>query len=97
MRSAIKQILNTKLGKSPSHFSGRFRRANDLRPTGLGKAELGEAIARWEKFRFNPPPARQQLEALTAVVGVEADRLAQMLPPAGMGMKLIGEASNLPV
>jgi hypothetical protein len=76
-------------GESLSHFLGRFRRANNLTPTGLGKmAGLGGAIARWEKFRFNPPPSRQQLEALAAVIGVEGDRLVQMLPPAGVGMKL---------
>lgn len=76
-------------GESLSHFLGRFRRANDLTPTGLGKATgLGGAIARWEKFRFNPPPSRQQLEALAKVVEVDADRLAQMLPPAGVRMKL---------
>lgn len=84
-------------GESLSHFLGRFRRANELTPTGLGKAaRLGGAIAyhgaspiaRWEKFRFNPPPSRQQLEALAKVVGVDADRLAQMLPPAGVGMKI---------
>lgn len=76
-------------GESLSHFLGRFRRANDLTPTGLGKmAGLGGAIARWEKFRFNPPPSVQQLEALAVVVGVEGDRLVQMLPPAGVGMKM---------
>lgn len=76
-------------GESLSHFLGRFRRANNLTPTGLGNmAGLGSAIARWEKFRFNPPPSRQQLEALAVVVQVEGDRLIQMLPPAGVGMKL---------
>jgi len=75
-------------GESLSHFLGRFRRANDLTPAGLGKAAgLGGAIARWEKFRFNPPPTRQQLEALAVVVGVDVDRLVQMLPPAGVGMQ----------
>ncbi len=75
-------------GESRSHFLGRFRRVNDLTPSGLGKvAKIGAAIARWEKFRFNPSPSRQQLEALAVVVGVEADRLAQMLPPVGAGMK----------
>ena len=49
---------------------------------------MASAIARWEKFRFNPPPSRQQLEALAKVVGVDADRLEQMLPPAGVGMNL---------
>ncbi|MBD2254157.1 TniQ family protein [Nostoc parmelioides] len=83
-------------GESLSHFLGRFRRANDLTPTGLGKAvglggampAAGGAIARWEKFRFNPPPSRQQLEALARVVGFDADRLAQMLPPTGVEMKM---------
>lgn len=53
--------------------------------------ELGikpRAIARWEKFRFNPSPSRQQLEALATVVGVDADRLEQMLTPVGVGMNL---------
>ena len=31
---------------------------------------------------------RQQLEALAVVVGVDVDRLVQMLPPAGVGMKM---------
>ena len=76
-------------GESLSHFFGRFRRANDLTPTGLGKAAgIGAVIARWEKFRFNPPPSQQQLEALAKVVGVEVDRLVQMLPPKGVGMHL---------
>lgn len=51
-------------------------------------AGLGGAIARWEKFRFNPPPSPQQLVALAVVVGVEAERLQEMLPPPGVGMKL---------
>lgn len=76
-------------GESISHFLGRFRRANELTPSGLAKAAgLGGAIARWEKFRFNPPPSRQQLEALAAIIGVDADRLTQMLPPEGVGMKM---------
>ncbi|MCC5638709.1 TniQ family protein [Nostoc sp. CHAB 5844] len=76
-------------GESLSHFLGRFRQANDLTPNGLGKAAgLGGAIARWEKFRFNPPPSRQQLEALAVVVEIDVDRLVQMLPPAGVGMKM---------
>lgn len=76
-------------GESLSHFLGRFRRANELTPNRLGKmAGLGGAIARWEKFRFNPPPSPQQLDALAVVVGVEAERLQKMLPPPGVGMKL---------
>ena len=68
---------------------GRFRRANKLTPNRLGKmAGLGGAIVRWEKFRFNPPPSLQQLEALAVVVGVEREQLQEMLPPPGVGMKL---------
>jgi len=51
-------------------------------------AGLSGAIARWEKFRFNPPRSRQQLDALAVVIGVEGDRLQGMLPPPGVGMKL---------
>jgi len=51
-------------------------------------AGLSGAIARWEKFRFNPPRSLQQLDALAVVVGVEGDRLQEMLPPPGVGMKL---------
>jgi hypothetical protein len=51
-------------------------------------AGLSGAIARWEKFRFNPPPSLQQLDALAVVVGVVGDRLQEMLPPPGVGMKL---------
>ncbi len=84
-------------GESLSHFLGRFRRANDLTPSRLSKAAghggaIAEGgalpIARWEKFRFNPPPSHQQLEKLAAVVGVDVDRLLEMLPPVGVGMKL---------
>ena len=74
-------------GESLSHFLGRFRRANDLTPSGLSKiAGLGVAIARWEKFYHNPFPSHQQLQALATVVGLEVDRLAQMLPLLGAGM-----------
>lgn len=74
-------------GESLSHFLGRFRRTNELTPSGLGKAAgIGAVVARWEKFYLNPFPSRRELEALFAVVGVEADRLSQMLPPTGVGM-----------
>lgn len=76
-------------GESISHYLGRFRRANELSPSGLGKISgLGAVIGRWEKFRFIPPPNQQQLEALGKVIGVETDRLVEMLPPKSVGMKL---------
>lgn len=78
-------------GESISHFLGRFRREKGNKfsaPSGLGEvAGLGAVLARWEKFYFNPFPARQELEALAAVVEVDADRLREMLPPPGVGMK----------
>jgi hypothetical protein len=78
-------------GESISHYLGRLRRfkANSL-PSGysLGKiAGLGAVISRWEKLYLNPFPTQQELEALASVVGVNADRLTQMLPAKGMTMK----------
>jgi hypothetical protein len=75
-------------GESLSHFLGRFRRANSLTATALGKITgLGAVVGRWEKLYLNPFPTRQQLEALADVVMVDVDRLAQMLPPKGVSMK----------
>ena len=78
-------------GESISHFLGRFRRAKGNKfsaACGLGQvAKLGVVLARWEKFYFNPFPTCDQLEALATVVRVDADRLREMLPPTGVGMK----------
>jgi hypothetical protein len=75
-------------GESLSHFLGRFRRENYLTSSQLGKLTgLGAVISRWEKLYFNPFPTRQELEALASVVGVNADRLIEMLPFQGMTMK----------
>ena len=76
-------------GESISHFLGQIRRENYLTSSGLGKLTgLGGAIARWEKFRFNPHPSTKDLEALALVVAVSADRLFQMLPPEDIAIKL---------
>jgi TniQ len=75
-------------GESLSHFLGRFRRENDLSASGLGtEAGIGAVVARWEKLYLNPFPSRRELEALAKVVQVDADRLREMLPPEGVGMK----------
>ena len=75
-------------GESLSHFLGRFRRANSLTTTALGKITgLGAVVGRWEKLYLNPFPSRQELEALADVVMVDADRLTQMLPPKDVTMK----------
>jgi len=67
-------------GESLSHFLGRFRRANYAITSQLGqKTRLGGTIARWERFYLNPFPT-QQLEALSAVVRVDAEQLRLMLP-----------------
>ena len=75
-------------GESLSHFLGRFRQANYASSNELGqKTELGSVLARWEKFRFIPPPSQKQLEALALVVQLEVEQLRQMLPLQGVGMK----------
>ncbi|MCF3583295.1 hypothetical protein L2E76_22605 [Planktothrix agardhii 1811] len=44
---------------------------NELTPTRLGKmAGLGGAIARWEKFRFNPPPSGGCVMVNLLVIGL---------------------------
>ncbi len=81
-------VVEPYAGESLSHFLGRFRRANYSTVNELGeKSGLGAVLGRWEKFRFNPFPTQPQLEALAAVVRVDADRLQSMLPPQGVGMK----------
>jgi transcriptional regulator with XRE-family HTH domain len=77
-------------GESLSHFLGRFRRKNGWTPAELAKAAGfgGAIISRWEKFRFNPPPSPTYLAALAVVVGVELERMVEMLPPLGITMKL---------
>ncbi|MHC5734924.1 TniQ family protein [Nostoc sp.] len=75
-------------GESLSHFLGRFRRANYLTATQLGKLTgIDAVISRWEKFYLNPFPTTQELEALAAVVEVKVDRLIKMLQPLGVTMK----------
>jgi hypothetical protein len=55
----------------------------------LGKVTgLGGTIARWEKFRFIPAPSEKDLMALSELVQVKVERLWQMSPPKGVGMKL---------
>ena len=75
-------------GESFSHFLGRFRRPNHLSANGLGQlAGIGAVVARWERFHLNPFPTEAELEKLSGVVGVTAERFAQMLPPQGVGMQ----------
>ncbi|MBF2056840.1 MAG: TniQ family protein [Cyanobacterium sp. T60_A2020_053] len=76
--------------ESISHFLGRFRRENTLTVSGLGEITgLYSAIARWEKFRFNPSPSLEQLEKLSAIVQVDVATLQKMCPSAPMKMSPI--------
>ena len=79
-------------GESISHYLGRFRRHEVVSvsaPSSLSQAiGLGSALTRWEKFRFNPFPKREELETLGKLTGVDTDRLTQMLPPKGERIKL---------
>ncbi len=75
-------------GESISHFLGRFRRTNYSSSNELGqKTGLGGVLARWEKFRFVPPPNQQHLEALARVFRLDIEQLTLMLPKPGVGMK----------
>ena len=75
-------------GESLSHFLGRFRQANYASSNELGqKTGLGGVLARWEKFRFIPPPSQKQLEALAQVMRLEVKQLRLLLPPQGIAMK----------
>ena len=80
-------IVEPYKGESISHFLGRFRQANYSSSNEIGqKTGLGGAIARWEKFRFIPPPTQKQLAALAELVRLDVSQLALMIPQ-GMSMK----------
>ncbi|MBD0265577.1 MAG: TniQ family protein [Tolypothrix sp. Co-bin9] len=79
-------------GESISHYFGRFRRHEAVCvsfPGSLSKAAgIGPVLARWEKFRFNPFPSENELEAIAKLIGLDADKIVQMLPPKAEKMKL---------
>lgn len=79
-------------GESISHYLGRVRRADAVSASsasGLSKAlGLGIALARWEKFRFNPYPSRVELEALDELVRLGVDRLIELFPPEDEPIRL---------
>jgi hypothetical protein len=79
-------------GESISHYFGRFRRQELVSisaPDSLSKAAgIGSVLARWEKFRFNPFPTQEELEAIGKLIGLDVERLWQMLSPRGERMKL---------
>ncbi|MBX9255641.1 TniQ family protein [Desmonostoc muscorum CCALA 125] len=79
-------------GESISHYFGRFRRHEAVcvsSPGSLSKAAgIGPVLARWEKFRLNPVPSQKELEAIAKLIGLDTDKIVQMLPPKGEKMKL---------
>jgi hypothetical protein len=76
-------------GESLSHFLGRVRRRNYISATQLGTlAGIGAVVSRWEKFRHNPFPSMEELEALGALLGVDVALLRAMLPPPGESLKM---------
>lgn len=84
--------VEPKEGESISHYFGRFRRHEAVcvsSPGTLSKAVgIGPVLARWEKFRFNPFPSQKELEAMGKLIGLDADRIAQMLPSNSEKMKM---------
>ena len=79
-------------GESISHYFGRYRRHETVyvsSPGNLSKAAgIGPVLARWEKFRFNPFPTQKEVEAIAKLIGLNAQRIFQMLPNKGEKMKM---------
>lgn len=75
-------------GESLPHYLGRLRRleGNNLpSATSLGiSVGIGAIVAQWELGFFNPFPSIEQLTTLKTVIGLEIDRLTQMLHPEGV-------------
>ena len=73
--------------ESIASFLYRFRQAKGNRissPSYLGElADIGFAVCRWEKLRFNPRPSLEELEGISRITRVEVDRVTAMFPPTG--------------
>jgi len=77
-------------GESLSHYLGRFRRANHLTVSALGKESGlgGIFIKRLEHFHLNPFPTAEQIAGLAGYMGISPKEVLGMLPPHGVSMKL---------
>lgn len=79
-------------GESISHYFGRYRRHEAVcvsSPGSLSRAAgIGPVLARWEKFRLNPVPSQKELEAIAKLIGLDTDKIVQLLPPKDEKMKL---------
>jgi len=75
-------------GESLPHYLGRFRRLKSTgapSPSALGQmVGIGAVVAQRELGFFNPFPSTEQLTTLGTVIGLEIDRLTQMLHPEGV-------------
>lgn len=82
------KYVEPKEGESIASFLYRFRQAKGNRISSarqLGEIlKVGTVINRWEDLLFGGrKPKQKQVEALSKVTRVEADRLWQMFPPKG--------------
>lgn len=79
-------------GESIASYLVRFRSDEVVAmstASSLSKAlRLGTALGRWEKFRFNPFPSREEIELFCHRIGLEVDKLIPTFPPKGERMKL---------
>ena len=79
-------------GESISHYLGRWRRyeVNSLSsPGSLGRfAGIGSVTARWEKFRFNHFPTKEELTAVSKVMEMDVEELIATLPTKDQPIKL---------
>jgi transcriptional regulator with XRE-family HTH domain len=76
-------------GESLGHFLGKFRRANALSHKSLAD-HLGirvEWVMAWESPSRRRNPTSLQLIALSKLVEVEPQQLAEMLPPEPLELK----------
>jgi len=78
-------------GESLTHYLGRFRRLKSTgapSPSALGQiVGIGAVVAQWEQGFFNPFPTTDQLTILGTVIGLEVERLAEMLYPKGVTLE----------
>lgn len=77
-------------GESISHYLGRWYRQDIVNTNSytLGKRlRLGKTLWRWEKFYFNPPPTRWELQKIDNLIGLGVDRMLLMFPPLNESIK----------
>lgn len=76
-------------GESISHFLGRFERANVWTTYQIGRVTgIKAGVSRWKKLYLHPLfPSKQELEVLSKIIEISAERLAEMLPVPTQAIK----------